>query len=163
MDTKKSFFAEDIEASLRLGIVCVNFFSKPLTETLRAGSLGFVNFVASLFFFRVYAGFSPMNRRKGDRFLSRERGQKKAPPGGNRLAQILRPAPGQMTEIFRLVVLDDGMIVGQPIRSAVAPRSRARLRGFPFFEFLREFFHKQLGTSSRPLRGGKEGSACRAM
>ena len=81
----------------------------------------------------------------------------------NRLARMLRLQPGEMLNPFNLVNLGQPMMSGQPAKTAQMPRGDVLPRGFPFFYSLREFFHRQVGTPSRPLRGGKEGPACRVM
>ena len=79
------------------------------------------------------------------------------------LARMLRLMLGQMRYSFCLAALDGPIFMGKPDPTAQTPRGRVYPRGFPFFDFMCEIFHKHFGTPSRPHRGGKEGSACRVM
>ena len=109
---------------------------------------------------------SRFSRHQAQEYRNRKR-DFGGPPEGldmeNRLARMLRPQPGQMSNPFSLVNLGQPMMSGQPATTAQIPRGDVLPRGFPFFYSLREFFHRQVGTPSRPLRGGKEGPACRVM
>jgi hypothetical protein len=127
------------------------------------GSLTFVNFVAFPQDSRVYAGYFAMFSWIEGAQIEDNRSPSGVPSKENRLARKLRPVPGQMIKSRRLVNVVQEMILGQSIPSAEVPRCDPLLRGFPFFDFFREIFHNQISTSCRPLRGGKEGSACRAM
>jgi hypothetical protein len=81
----------------------------------------------------------------------------------NRMARMLRLDPGEMINPFCLVSFGRRMMVGLLTRTAQAPRGDVSPRGFLFFDFFREIFHTEVETLSRPLRGGKEGPACRVM
>ena len=81
----------------------------------------------------------------------------------NGMARMLRLVPGKMINPFCLVSFGRRMMVGLLTRTAQAPRGDVSPRGFLFFDFFREIFHTEVETLSRPLRGGKEGPACRVM
>ena len=81
----------------------------------------------------------------------------------NRLARMLRLRTGEMMNPFYLTSFGEPMMMGLPTKTAQVPRGDVSPRGFLFIDFFREIFHTAVGTLSRPLRGGKEGSVCRAM
>jgi hypothetical protein len=79
------------------------------------------------------------------------------------LARMLLPQPVTMKANSFSMMLS-GEVVTTPSRGPVAiSRGTSLAPSFFCFGFLRDSFHKSVGTHSRPLRGGKEGSVCRAM
>jgi hypothetical protein len=54
---------------------------------------------------------------------------------------MLRLMPGEMTEKICLATYDT-LRMGQLLPAAVTPCGPTHLRGFPFFDFFREIFHR---------------------
>ena len=148
---------------MRARIIYVKFFSNCLTRMICTCSLEFVNFFAVPENRRVFNAFPVLKRPLKGTETETERSLQAAPFMENRLARKLLPATNVMHECLCLVGSMNPEPMPWPRQLAETPRGAQRPRGFLFFDFLREIFHRNMGTPSRPLRGGKEGSACRAM
>ena len=144
-------------------IVCVKKISGCLTRGNRVQSLFFVNFFAVFRNRFVCRGFPGVFRPTWMAETKKNQGLKGALSMQNRLARMLRLKPGQMIDPFCLVEHAKPIMMSQPTPTADMPRGDELPRGFLFFDFFREIFHRWVCTPSRPLRGGKEGPACRAM
>ena len=88
-------------------------------------------------------------------------------PTGYRLARMLRTQTVTMfadfTSMMTRVRCQVRCMMAVPRRRVDIPRDSFVVPSFFCFVFLCENFHSLVGTQSRPLRGGKEGSVCRAM
>ena len=86
-----------------------------------------------------------------------------SPPSGLELARMLLPQSIAMTADFNSIMLSGRNMTAAFLRPVAKPRGLSKNPSFFCFSFLRDGFHKSVGTHSRPLRGGKEGSVCRVM
>jgi hypothetical protein len=82
---------------------------------------------------------------------------------GARLARMLLPQSIAMTADFNSIMISGRYMTAAFQRPVAKPRGLSKNPSFFCFSFLRDGFHKSVGTHSRPLRGGKEGSVCRVM
>ena len=80
-----------------------------------------------------------------------------------RLAWMLRTQTVTMFADFSSMMTQVRCMMAVPRRRVDIPRDAFPVSSFFCFVFLCESFHKLVGTHSRPLRGGKEGSVCRVM
>ena len=157
------FFPVGNREGLRVGINCVNFFSRCLTGMFSAGSVNFVKFIAISEKCWIFKPFSATVRHFQDLETEIWGSFRAGPTLENRLARMLRLAASAMYDSCCLAGSMNPMILAWPDQLAETPRGAYCTRGFLLFDFLREIFHRRVCTPSRPLRGGKEGSACRAM
>jgi redox-sensing transcriptional repressor len=127
---------------LNLRIICVKKLTNSLTVVTEALSLICVNFFAILRNRFDSAGFSGIGAPTGEARTETSQGLQVALPMRNRLARMLRPQPGQMIDPICLVKFDEPMMMGHPRRSDETPRGDVVPRGFPFFDFFREIFHR---------------------
>jgi hypothetical protein len=79
------------------------------------------------------------------------------------LARMLRPQTIAMTTDATSMMTLGRTIQAEPRQPVAKPRGLSVSPSFFCFSYLRESFHKSVGTHSRPLRGGKDGSVCRVM
>lgn len=126
---------------MKAGIVCVTKFSRCLTWTRRPCSLSFVNFFAVSRNRFVFPGFSGISAPAGGTQPAIDQGLQVAPVMRNRLARMLRLQPGEMSDTICLVNYDTRWM-GKPTLAASTPRGEVLPRGFPFFDFFRENFHR---------------------
>lgn len=84
------------------------------------------------------------------------------PMSGSSLARMLLPAVLVMIADFFSTMTFGRNITAAP-QLVVTPRGLYTTPGFFVHDFLRESFHRSVGTQRRPHRGGKEGSVCRVM
>jgi hypothetical protein len=82
---------------------------------------------------------------------------------GFSLARMLLPDVCAMIADFFSTTTDGRYLAAAPQKPADTPRGLYVVPSFFCHCLLRESFHKSVGTQSRPLRGGKEGSVCRVM
>ena len=82
---------------------------------------------------------------------------------GFRLARMLLPKAYAMIADFFSTTTHGRYMKAAPPKPADTPRGLYVVPSFFCHCLLRESFHKSVGTQSRPLRGGKEGSVCRVM
>ena len=109
------------------------------------------------------APFCPGRRvTKVAEFLSRGR-PKKSLRAGSRLARMLLPQSIAMTAEFNTTKISCRCMMAALQRPVAKPRGLFDTPSFFCSSFMRDSFHKSVGTHSRPLRGGKEGSVCRVM
>ena len=88
---------------------------------------------------------------------------KEGPRSGLELARMLLPQSIAMTADFNSIMISCRYMTAAFQRPVAKPRGLSQNPSFFGFSFLRDGFHKSVGTHSRPLRGGKEGSVCRVM
>jgi hypothetical protein len=82
---------------------------------------------------------------------------------GKRLARMLRPQAVTMYADSSSMMPWGRATMAPPRQLLDISRDLSESPGFFYFVFLRDGFHTSVGTHTRPLRGGKEGSVCRAM
>jgi hypothetical protein len=82
---------------------------------------------------------------------------------GARLARMLLPQSIAMTAEFNTSMISCRCMMAALRLPVAKPRGLFDTPSFFCSSFLRDSFHKSVGTHSRPLRGGKEGSVCRVM
>ena len=126
---------------MKLGIVCVREFSRRLTEASGPSSLYFVNFFAVPLNCLSPSGFSGIFHPTSEVGTRTGQGLQVALEMKNGLARMLRLTPGEMTEKICLATYDT-ILMGQPVSAAETPRGPSHPRGFPFFDFFREIFHR---------------------
>ena len=84
-------------------------------------------------------------------------------PTGSRLARMLLPQTIAMNADFFTTMTSCRCMTAELRQPVAKPRGLCTVPSFFCFCILRESFHNSVGTHSRPLRGGKEGSVCRVM
>jgi len=126
---------------MKLGIVCVKEFSGCLTEASGPSSLYFVNFFAVPLNCLYRSGFSGIFHPTPEVGTRTGQGLRVALEMRNGLARMLRLMPGEMTEKICLATYDT-IWMGQLLEAAATPRGPTHPRGFPFFDFFREIFHR---------------------
>jgi hypothetical protein len=126
---------------MKLGIVCVKELSRRLTEASGPSSLYFVNFFAVPLNCLYPSGFSGIFHPTSEVGTRTGQGLQVALKMRNGLARMLRLMPGEMTEKICLATYDT-IWMGQPVSAAETPRGPSHPRGFPFFDFFREIFHR---------------------
>ena len=107
------------------------------------------------------SGANRRNRRVGQH--GNEENPKPCPRVGFRLARMLLPDANAMIADFFSTTTHGRYTKAAAPRPADTPRGLYEVPSFFSHCLLRESFHKSVGTQSRPLRGGKEGSVCRVM
>ena len=154
-------------ALMQTGFLSVRGIVKKITGCLQQNGAG-----GRMFFVKKFASPEKACKTATSRVGLREievaesvnrEGRKPVSPTGSRLARMLRPQADTMHADFSSMMVWGQTMTAPPRHPVDIPREWSDFPGFFCFVFLCENFHKSVGTHSRPLRGGKEGSVCRAM
>lgn len=153
--------------SQRIGVPSNRRFVKKITWMAPVDQIG-----AGAFFVKKFAdtkntcesAISHLEWRESQVAAEGRKGtQDRGPFSGFRLARMLLPEAFAMIADFFSTTTIGQYTMAAPQQQAVTPRGPYTAPVFFVFDFLRESFHKSVGTQSRPLRGGKDGSVCRVM